>query len=521
MAEYVDHQLVKKNKVQKRLYQELLTAKAIDKNTLVVAPTGLGKTIIAVLVIAYTYNKDKSILLLSPTKPLITQHYKSLIDLLDIPKEKIILLTGEIDPKKRKDLYKEKGIIICATPQTIDNDLNNNYIDSENFNLIIFDEAHRATKNYAYCNISKYFENDLKRLALTASPGFNKQKIEDVANNLKIDHIEIRTESDVDVVDYVKDVDIDTKYIDLDIHSKKIASLIDQLISKKIDLLQKFGFKLTTNFSKKQILEIQKSIFARINDSKKNPINFIAISQITQITKILHAKELIETQGFFSFQNYMNKLILESKQVSASKSIKQLINSTEFIEIKNYLEKNKDKLKYNKEEELLKILKEFIKKNPKSKILVFSNFRDNANHLVNLINKSKDIKSVRFVGQATKTNDKGLSQKEQIKIISEFKEDKYNCLVCTSVGEEGLDIPSVDLVLFYDSVPSEIRNIQRRGRTGRFNVGKVILLINKDTIDEKYYFVSQNKEKKMKKYLSNYNYIKTSKKKEQKTILDF
>ena len=106
MVEYVDHQLVKKNKIQKRLYQELLTAKALEKNTLVVAPTGLGKTIIAVLVIAYTYNKDKSVLLLSPTKPLITQHYKSLIDLLEIPTEKIILLTGEIDPKKRKDLYK-------------------------------------------------------------------------------------------------------------------------------------------------------------------------------------------------------------------------------------------------------------------------------------------------------------------------------------------------------------------------------------------------------------------------------
>ena len=153
--------------------------------------------------------------------------------------------------------------------------------------------------------------------------------------------------------------------------------------------------------------------------------------------------------------------------------------------------------------------------------MVFSNFRDNANHLVNLINKSKDIKSVRFVGQATKINDKGLSQKEQIKIISEFKEGIYNCLVCTSVGEEGLDIPSVDLVLFYDSVPSEIRNIQRRGRTGRFNVGKVVLLINKDTIDEKYYHVSQTKERKMKKYLSNYNSKKPSKKKKQKTILDF
>lgn len=521
MVEYIDHQLVKKNKIQKRLYQELLTAKALEKNTLVVAPTGLGKTIVAVLVIVYTYNKDKSVLLLSPTKPLITQHYKSLIDLLEIPKEKIVLLTGEIDPKKRKDLYKEKGIIICATPQTIDNDINNNYIKQENFNLIIFDEAHRATKNYAYCNISKYFENNLKRLALTASPGFNKQKIEEVSENLKLDHIEIRTDTDLDVVDYIKDVEIDTKYIDLDPHSKQVSSIIDQIISKKIELLQKFGFKLTTNFSKKQILEIQKSVFARINDSKKNPLYFIAISQITQITKILHAKELIETQGFFSFQNYINKLILESKQASASKSIKQLVNSFEFVELKNYLEKNKDKLKYNKEEELLKILNNFILKNPKSKILVFSNFRDNANHLVTVINKNKNLKAVRFVGQATKINDKGLSQKEQIKIISEFKEGIYNCLVCTSVGEEGLDIPSVDLVLFYDSVPSEIRNIQRRGRTGRFNVGKVVLLINKDTIDEKYYHVSQTKERKMKKYLSNYNSKKPSKKKKQKTILDF
>ena len=46
-------------------------------------------------------------------------------------------------------------------------------------------------------------------------------------------------------------------------------------------------------------------------------------------------------------------------------------------------------------------------------------------------------------------------------------------LVATSIAEEGLDIPEVDLVVFYEPIPSEIRYIQRRGRTGRKTAGNV------------------------------------------------
>ncbi|MFA5746153.1 MAG: helicase-related protein [archaeon] len=521
-SSFVIHSLVKKETIEKRLYQELLTAQAINESTLVVAPTGLGKTIVAVLLIAYSYNPKKSIILLSPTKPLIAQHKKSILKFLEIPEEKVILLTGEIPQEKRKEMYDAEGLVICATPQTIQHDLEKKLINPGHFNLIIFDEAHRAVGNYSYTFISQYFSEDTKRLGLTASPGSSKAKIQEVADNLGIKHIEIRTEEDLDVKDYVNDIEIETIYTELDKDSRFISDKLKEFIQSKILILRRFGFLIPDNYSKKQILDMQAKLFLLANKIKSKN-NFIAISFVSVIIKALHARELIETQGFIAFRNYLDKVVEEAKVKKSSKASSTFINSKEFGEIILYLDRHKYKLEYSKEAELIKIVKKFVKENPKSRILIFNNFRDNATSIVDKLNTYKEIKSTRFVGQATKLSDKGLSQKEQLSILSEFKEGKYNVLVCTSVGEEGLDIPSVDLVIFFDAVASEIRNIQRRGRTGRFNAGRVVLLLNRDTIDEKYYFVSQNKEKRMKSILKNFHKsaIKKVRKKEQTQIGDF
>ncbi|MCK9292796.1 MAG: helicase-related protein [archaeon] len=517
--EYIEHKFIKPRSVQKRLYQELLTAKAIDDSTLVVAPTGLGKTIVAVLLIAHTYSFKKNILFLAPTKPLVVQHKRSLDKLLNIEEENIILLTGQVPKNKRKEIYKNLGRIICATPQTINNDIKFKLINFNDFNLIIFDEAHRAIGDYAYVNISSFFPREIKRLALTASPGGNRQKIEEVANNLKVNHIEIRTEDDLDVVDFVKGVDIETIFTELDNTSKQISKIFTEFIEKKISFLRKLNLKIPSNYTKKQMLMVQAQIFERLKKNKNN-ILFLGIANITLILKVYHAKELIETQGFLPLKNYIDNLFLESKLPKAKLTLKNFVNSKEILEVYKLLLNNKEV--YSKDKLLLNILENYIKDNPKSRILIFNNFRDTANHLVSILNKNKLIKSTRFVGQATRSQaDKGLSQKEQIEIISDFKKGVFNALVCTSVGEEGLDIPSVDLVIFYDAVASEIRAIQRRGRTGRFSVGKVILLLNKDTIDEHYYWVSINKEKKMKSVLKNYHTYKPRKKKSQSTLNDF
>ncbi len=516
---------IKKNIVEKRLYQELLTAKAIDANTLVVAPTGLGKTIIAALLIGSVYDASKSIILLAPTKPLVSQHKKSLEKVLDISLEKIILLTGQILPEKRKEIYSKKGQIICATPQTINNDIKNNLLKKENFNLIIFDEAHRAIGDYAYVSISSFFSEKTKRLALTASPGHNKTKIKEVADNLKINHIEIRTDKDIDVIDYIKEIEIETIFVELDLISKKISKILDFFIFKKINILRKLNISISNNFTKKQILMIQHLLFKRLEKSK-NSLNFVALINTSLALKAYHAKELIETQGFLPLKNYLEKIFVESKSSKTTKTIHQFVNSKEILEVYSLLV-NLDLKKdlYSKEKEILSLTTTFLKNNKNSKILIFNNFRDCAQHLTFILNNQEGVSAARFVGQASKEKDKGLSQKEQSKIISDFKEGVFNVLVCTSVGEEGLDIPSVDLVIFYDAVPSEIRSIQRRGRTGRFNAGKVVILLNKDTIDEHYYFVSLKKEKTMNKNLINMSkkdFLKDSKKKKvQKTIVDF
>jgi Fanconi anemia group M protein len=108
---------------------------------------------------------------------------------------------------------------------------------------------------------------------------------------------------------------------------------------------------------------------------------------------------------------------------------------------------------------------------------------------------------VRFVGQASKGTDTGLNQREQKEIIDKFRAGDYNVLVSTSIAEEGLDIPATDLVVFFEPVPSEIRTIQRRGRTGRKQAGRVIVLVTRDTRDEAYLWTSRKKEMQMRREL--------------------
>jgi Fanconi anemia group M protein len=111
-----------------------------------------------------------------------------------------------------------------------------------------------------------------------------------------------------------------------------------------------------------------------------------------------------------------------------------------------------------------------------------------------------------FFGQSKKHGQKGLNQDKQLSILEDFRNGKFQVLVATSVAEEGLNIPNVDLVIFYEPVPSEIRFIQRKGRTGRFSNGRVIILSYENSIDIKYLESSKRKLSKMKTLLQNANY---------------
>lgn len=504
---FVSHPLIKENSIESRIYQEVLTARILEKgNSLVVAPTALGKTVVASMVSAFLLEKkpEKKVLMLSPTKPLAVQHHKSFQKFLNIPEETITLMTGSIPSKKRIPLW-DNSKIISATPQSIENDLLQGKISFKEISLIIFDEAHKAVGDYSYVFLAQNFVKQNPSgliLALTASPGGKKERIDDVCKNLFIKNIEIKTEKDVDVKPYVHEIETTWIKVLLPPDFLEIKSLLREFMKEQLIFLKKFGFarSISVQFIRRsQLLEMQSKIRKAISSNpQKNPALFTAISRLAALLKVSHAELLLETQGINSLNDYFSRLERDSKTKAAKfllshASVKKAVSLT-----KKLHEKQVD---HPKLIQLINVLKKQFELNPESKVLVFNHYRESVSFLEKQLNKIKEIKAKKFIGQAAKENIKGMTQKEQTQIIIDLKEGKYNTLICTAVAEEGLDIPEVDLVVFFEPVPSEIRTIQRRGRTGRLSKGKTIILMAKDTRDEAFYWSSVAKERKMKSTL--------------------
>ncbi|MFW9784747.1 MAG: ERCC4 domain-containing protein, partial [Candidatus Heimdallarchaeota archaeon] len=238
--------------------------------------------------------------------------------------------------------------------------------------------------------------------------------------------------------------------------------------------------------------------------------------------RISHMVELLETQGINALKDYIDKNIEKIKSNTANKSLKELFADKDFKHVKDLTYDIQAKgIVHPKLEKLKELLTSQLQESDESRILVFSHFRDSVNNIVRFFEKDKIIRAHKFVGQAHRSSDKGLTQKTQIELLEKFREGTYNTLVGTSVAEEGLDIAECDLVVFYDVVPSAIRSIQRRGRTGRKKEGKVYVLMAVGTRDEGYYWAEKVKEKNMRASLRQIQTTENSTKKGQSNLLNF
>ena len=488
-----------KDKLDLRLYQQTILNSAINQNTLVVLPTGLGKTHIAIALSAARLKENSKILVLAPTKPLILQHMQTFSEFFE-PADKLALLTGEVSPNERKILWNDSKIIF-STPQTIRNDIIYGQIKLTDVSLIVFDEAHRAIGDYAYVFIAENYAKtapNSKILALTASPGSEEYKINDVCKNLFIDKIEYRSRDDSEVKDYVKEIEIHYKSVELPDEIIAIKSRLERALQFRIDKLHRYGFLTNKSaiITKKALLHLQLTL--RNQYRKKNFAVARGISVCASVIKLKHMLGLAESESLTALNEYFENL-LEISKTTKTKAVKELVgdfnvNAAHILTL-NALENNIEHPKLN----LLKtIIEEQINLKPTSKILVFTEYRANIPKILDTLSPIK-MDAHYFIGQGKK----GMNQKTQADVIGKFREGYLNCLVCTSVAEEGLDIPQVDLIIFYTPVPSAIKNIQRRGRTGRQESGKTIILVAKDTADQRYVYISQRKEKKMKSIIEN------------------
>lgn len=515
MADYIKHSLIKSNSVESRLYQQVLAGDVLKNgNTMIVAPTALGKTIVAVLVASDRLEKVKhsKILVLSPSKPLAIQHENSFREFLKVPCTSI---TGAVKTNERVKRWEESQVI-SATPQTIESDLLNGRYSLDDVSLIVFDECHHGVGSYSYVYLASRYVKESNYnliLGLTASPGSDKEKIKEVCQNLYIQNVVVKSEEDPDVKPYFNPVEIDWVRIKMSQELNKIKELVNKSLKLRLKALKNMKIINTVSVTKRDILKahgrVQNTIARAVNPKKEC---FRAISLLSAVINIQHSLELIETQGVVTFNKYVARL--RKKKTKAAKSLMLDNNFGKAVTLARNAEKHG--LEHPKLNHLVKILKKELfdngqtklqsdrfsdnQNNKNSKIMVFTQYRDTLEMIHERLEK-EGIKSAKFFGQATKDGQKGLSQKKQKEIIKSFKKGEYDVLISTSVAEEGIDIPAVDLVILYEPVPSEVRMIQRRGRTGRKRTGRVKVLVTEQTRDEGYYWASINKEKRMKTQL--------------------
>src|SRR3989338_649317 len=492
-----------------RLYQQTILATAAEKNTLVVLPTGMGKTNIFLMLVAQRLGQypNSKILFIGPTRPLIEQYMNVFKANFEIEENKMAIFTGMVSPQKREALWKQAKIIF-STPQGLENDIISNKINLEEVCLLGVDEAHRAVGDYAYVFVAKQFMK-LSRfpriIALTASPGSDMDKIQEVCKNLFIEDIEVRTDEDADVKPYIQEMQVEWVNVELPIIFTDIQRFLILFLRERFEKLKKWGILRRADVryvSKSDLLQLQAELRGRVAVGEKNFVIWNSISLLAEIMKVYHALELLETQGIAALQKYLEKLVAESR-TSKTKAIKSIMSDSNF---KSAMIKarilHEEKVEHPKLIELQNIVEKEVKQNNNVKIMIFNHYRDNALDVMQKLNKINNVKANLFVGQQKK-NDTGLSQKEQKQMLDDFRNGLFNVLVATSIGEEGLDIPKVDLVIFYEPIPSAIRSIQRRGRTGRQEKGRVIILMASGTRDEAYRWVAHHKEKKMYRHLEN------------------
>ncbi|NPE27208.1 DEAD/DEAH box helicase [Methanococcoides sp. SA1] len=483
-----------------REYQQSIFEKAKDSDCLAILPTGTGKTLIAQMLTIHRFKEHplQKILILAPTKPLIEQHFSSFKKNLPEDWADMQLFTGKTASDKRKKIW-ETAEFIFSTPQCIANDIKKELYKLSEVSLLIVDECHRCLKNYAYNNIAGRYKaqsENPKILALTASPGGDQKTIQEVCNNLGITSVEIRTRDSPDVKPYLQDLEFEKIEVDFPPEFLEIKLLLEIIYNKKVAELKHRGIFFGQP-SRTMLLKTQGRLIQEIK-KKKDMNKMLALSATATALKISHALILLETQTISSFIAYLKDLFQQAAE-KKSRGVERLTKSPEFAKAYSLA------LSLSKEHPKIQKLKEIVtnqfEKDSTSKIIIFAQFRETVRTISETLNSIPNIKADNFVGQAVKQHGKGkttgLKQREQKAMIEKFKSGEINVLVATSIAEEGLDIPEVSEVIFYEPIPSAIRKIQRAGRTARLSKGKLKILITKKTLDETFYYVAQNKEKRM------------------------
>jgi len=499
----VEHPLLRPGVIRALPFQIDAARVGLDEDLLVVLPTGLGKTVVAALIAAEVLRRQEAkVLVLAPTRPLVQQHSDSFRQWL-VPL-RTARFTGSVHRPVREGSWADADIVF-ATPEIVQNDLVAERYDLKNVALVVFDEAHHAVGKYVYVPIAERYRAERPAgghvLALTASPGGRDEHIEEVVAALGVTRIEAHSREDPGVAEYVQPIDVDYLWVDLAPVAEAIRTDLQAAAHATGRKLQKMGYlrkKPIDAISVKDLIALRSEIFARPGPMVRK---FGPLFHQLVLLHLHHAQERLETQGVAPFLQYLERVAAKEKPSRGDLAfLKQPEVASARAVAANFL-KNSKEASHPKLDALVGLVRETLEaaRDRPVRILVFAQYRDTIQSIQEVL-ETNGWAVARFVGQATRDKeDKGMSQKEQARVLAGFRAGQFPVLVASSVAEEGLDIPDVDLVVFFESVPSEIRAIQRRGRTGRSSVGRVTVMLTRETRDVRYQAAEVRRERAMRR----------------------
>lgn len=480
-----------------RDYQFNIVQRGLFHNLLVALPTGLGKTFIAATIMLnwFRWTTEAQIVFVAPTKPLVSQQVEACFGIAGIPRSYTTMLTGGVSPALRSEEWKTKRVFFM-TPQTFLNDLKHGYADPKKIVLVVVDEAHRATGAYAYVEVVSFlrrFNQSFRVLALTATPGADVEAVQKVIDGLDISRVEIRTENSMDICSYVHQRRVEKQVFrnseEMEMCMELYSQVLQPLVSK-VAGLNAYWSSNPLDLTPYGCQQAKKKFFMDAGRSANQAVKNIVNSIFSILGSVSHAMDLLKYHGMTPFYVKLRDFKEESEKTK-SKFKKQILDSDPFkklmIRLKGWIEDDNfvghPKLEYLQEVILDHFVNAGAGENPEgappsqTRIMVFAHFRDSAEEISRILKRHEPMIRPRvFLGQASGKNSEGMSQREQLEVIEKFKMGTYNTLIATSIGEEGLDIGEVDLIICYDSKASPIRMLQRMGRTGRKREGKIIML---------------------------------------------
>jgi ERCC4-related helicase len=464
--------------IPERKYQLHAIFRSLFSNTLVCYPTGLGKTLIAAVVMknfVRWFPKSK-VVFIAPTKPLVTQQMKACQKFMGMATSMISEMTGRANGESRKGTWEDETIqAYFCTPQTFWNDVKRGICPYERISCVVVDECHRATGQADIVKAIKDMRNSknckFRVLGLSATPGSTHEQVQDVIDSLGINTLVFKDETDKDIAPYV--------------HKKKYEIVVvkpmgegNALRSMLMATLQRIVGDLSSHGHYYGVADAERVTRFGMQQARKVCKN----ARWPIVGKFVQASILADLRDQLDGYGAKTALSFVQEKISQESHLKSLYSND--IQFANFITSLQKAEGGNpKMEKLREILHDFFATKNKSRTgeisraIVFASLRDGVASITSTLESMKPlIRAKMFIGQGSGKQG-GMKQSEQKQVLSDFSSGECNLLVATCIGEEGLDIPNVDLIVCFDAITSPTRALQRQGRTGRHGEGKIIYLL--------------------------------------------